>query len=762
MLRSPLICAAFAVSGAAALIYQIVWQRMLTLVSGSDTLSVTIIVAAFLAGLGIGHLLGGPLADRLGARRALAALAGCEAGVAAFAAASVALFHEMLHGASGLATLPLPAMAALSFVAVLWPTCLMGMTLPLAVVGCASGTGDPVPLQTAGHAASLYGWNALGAAAGAFASMVLLPLDASLQTLLLLGVALNLTCAAAMLVARRGATRTARGAVPAASAGVRGHDLSASAWRAWLAVFALSGFVALSLELVWFRLLGVVLKSHSLTFAWLLGCYISGIGLGALAGRWLARRIATPARAFLICQAVIPIYAALAVTVLVAGLEHVPWLEPIRAYLAGGDPIRPGQGMRLWLVLHAALPLGLIGPPTVLMGVSFALLQAAVQRDPALAGRRVGWLQAANIAGSVAGALATGLWLLDVGGVTGTLQALAAGSVSLLLLAGLRVADPPPRAWRAAVAGLVAVAGVVWLVPAGAVMWPVLHGARGALIVEERASGVSTLILQEEGTQVFSNGLSQSTLPYGATHTLLGLLPALLHESPRRVAVIGLGSGDTLFAVGARAGTARIESLEIMAGQLDALRAFSLATPYPALSRLLGDGRIRHQVTDGRAFLKRSTERFDIIEADAMRPDGPHAGALYSLEYFELLRARLNPGGLAATWLPTTRVLATMLRVFPYVLVAGEVGIGSDRPFPADRAVLTAGLNRPDVRSYFDGSGVDLESAVAEARAGTWVVFDPSFDRSPLTDVNRDLTPRDEFRIAQTSYLGLPVPDAAR
>jgi len=760
MFRFPLICAAFALSGAAALIYQTVWQRMLTLVSGSDTVSVTIIVAAFLTGLGLGHLLGGPLADRLGARRSLAALAACEVAVAVFAAGSVVIFHEMLHGRSGVAGLPLPASAAISSAAVLLPTCLMGMTLPLAVVGGAAGTGHTVPLQTAGRTASLYGWNALGAAAGACATIVILPLDASLRTLFVAGVALNLTCAVAMLLAGPGATRASDGAPPAsASATGPGADVSPRAWQAWLAAYALSGFVALSLELVWFRLLGVVLKSHSLTFAWLLGCYISGVGLGALAGRWLARRTSAPARAFLASQAAIPIYAALAVAALVASVDHLPWIEPLRAYLAVGDPIRPGDDLRLWLLLHAALPLVLLGPPTALMGVSFALLQAAVHRSPALAGRRVGWLQGANIIGSVAGALVTGLWLLDVVGVTGSLQVLLVGSAGLLLLCSVRLAERPLPAGRAAVVWLAATGAAVWVVPAGPAMWTALHGARGlAVVVTERASGVSMLIPSADGTEVYSNGLSQSTLPYGATHTLLGLLPSLLHASPQRVAVIGLGSGDTLFAVGARAETERIESLEIMAGQLDALRAFSAVQPYPALKRLLADERIRHRVTDGRAFLRHSPERYDIIEADAMRPDGPHAGALYSIEYFELLRSRLNPGGLAATWLPTPRVLATLLRVFPYVLLAGDVGIGSDRPFSADRSVLQAGLTRPDVRAYFDGAGVNLESAVAEVQAGTWVVFDPSFDRSALTDVNRDLVPRDEFGIAQTGRPGLADP----
>ncbi len=767
MPRRPLVLAALTLSGAACLVSQIVWQRLLALVSGSDTLSATIIVSAFLAGLGAGHLAGGSLADRLSTRAARLAVACCEVAIALFAAGSTFLFYDLLYVRFASVTLSPAMSAALMFAAMLWPTFMMGLTLPLATVGfgrdahrgmSAAPPVGPAVTPAAHVAASLYGWNAVGAAAGALFTVALLTTAADLELTLVIGASLNLCGAVAVLLADQAYPRAPeRHASPVVVAAATGTVQPWLAGPRWLVVYALSGFIALSLELAWFRVLGVVLKSHSLTFGWLLAFYIGGLGLGSLLGRGLLRRTARPAGAFLAAQLAIPVCSAVAVAMLAGGLAHLPWLEPMRTYLAAGEPHLVRSGIRLWLVLYIGVPLGLLGLPSVLMGTSFTLLQGAVQRDPETVGRRLGWLQAANIAGSVGGALLTGLVLLDTIGVAGVFRVLVGVGV-LVVLTGWRLAESRGPFQRVAVPGLVAACAAAWLVPSGAAIWTALHGVTdGRPVIEERASGVS--LLRSDSTwlgEVFANGLSQSVFPYGGTHTLLGLLPALLHEAPRRIAVIGLGSGDTLFAVGARGETEQVESVEIMAGQRAALRRFSEAVPYDALRRLLRDPRIRHTVTDGRAFLARTESRFDIIAADALRPDGPNAGALYSVEYFELLRQRLNPGGFAATWLPTPRALATLLRVFPYVLVVEDVGIASDQPFAADRALLREGLSRSDVRRHFEGSGVDLDSVLANGEQGRWLLFDPAFDRSALTELNHDLVPRDEFGIAQSALPGLP------
>jgi spermidine synthase len=147
-------------------------------------------------------------------------------------------------------------------------------------------------------------------------------------------------------------------------------------------------------------------------------------------------------------------------------------------------------------------------------------------------------------------------------------------------------------------------------------------------------------------------------------------LPVLLHPAPARVAVIGLGSGDTTWAVGGRSETALIDSIEIVAPALTSLRNLAVSHPYPGLRELLGDARVQHRLTDGRAFLLKTDVRYDVIEADALRPTSAYAGNLYSVEYFKLLRSRLTSGGFAVTWAPTPRVVDSLVAAFPHVLVA--------------------------------------------------------------------------------------------
>ena len=126
----------------------------------------------------------------------------------------------------------------------------------------------------------------------------------------------------------------------------------------------------------------------------------------------------------------------------------------------------------------------------------------------------------------------------------------------------------------------------------------------------------------------------------------------MLHSAPEDIAIIGLGSGDTLYCAGGRRETRRLVCFEIIGAQQATLRSLAAELPYPALRSLMDDRRIEHVTGDGRLHLMNSTRRFDIIEADALRPTSAHSGNLYSEEYFHLLARRLKPGGLAVTWCP--------------------------------------------------------------------------------------------------------------
>ena len=318
--------------------------------------------------------------------------------------------------------------------------------------------------------------------------------------------------------------------------------------RRWLAVYGFAGFIALGLEIVWFRLLGVMLKSTSFTFGTLLAVYLAGVGGGALAGAWLAPRSRRPATTFLFLQAGIGMYAGLAAALLLAAANLWPPLHELRAYLDAYEPISVNAAVgqirqyfagasapaepsliRPFLLLYAAIPLALIGPPTVLMGLSFPFLQKAAQTDAARIGRRIGWIQSANIAGSVLGTLVVSVVTLPLLGTALTLKGLVILSGAFGWLAISRAGEKGGRRAARRVAVGAVVIGCVWLLPDSSTLWARAHGtARERVIVAEDGTGLSLLekFSNERGdTTVFVNGIGQSSIPYGGVHSALGALP---------------------------------------------------------------------------------------------------------------------------------------------------------------------------------------------------------------------------------------------
>jgi predicted membrane-bound spermidine synthase len=750
----------FFLSGTAALFYQVIWQRLLVMFSGADVYSSTIIVAAFMAGLGTGSLAGGYLADRLSRRTSLIVFAVAELAIAAFGVMSRPLYYDILYQRVGPQAVPTGAMAALLFASLLWPTFFMGVSLPMLARALTERLD-----RAAGVIGALYGANTLGAAAGAFAATWWMLPRFGLDTSLRVAALINVACAVVVLPlsVRLTAQRVTVEAEVSLLPEPTGQPIGSVGL--WAIAAAFSGFVALSLEIVWFRLLGVMVKSTAFTFGTLLTIYLASLGAGSLAGSRLAARLRRPAGTFLTLQAAIGLTAAALIGGLVATSGETVWLRAyferyesldvrlsvaaLRAWLAGSGPAT--ADMWLFLRVYFVVPAMLIVPSTLLMGVSFPVLQRIAQTEFARIGRRVGVLLLANIAGSVAGTVLTGWVLLDTLGTAGTFKFIAALS-SVFVVAGLvyvrRLDNRAARA-GAPLAAAVLTLAVAVVLPGSATLWSRLHGTSpDRIFYGEDASGFSVLRIERPpDTTVFVNGLGQSTIPYGDIHTALGMLPALLHPNPKRAVVIGLGSGDTVHGVAGRQEIERITAIEIIRPQIETLRGFSARYGYGGVTNLLADRRIEHVAGDGRIYLMHSEREFDIIEADALRPTSAYSGNLYSEEYFRLVRNRLRPGGLAATWSPTVRVHNAFVRVFPYVLSVPGILIGSSTPVIIDRPALAARLADQSVRSHYERAGIDVARMVAEYLAKP-AVYTPEFDRATLADVNTDLFPKDEFDLS--------------
>ena len=768
--------AAFFASGFAALLYQVIWQRMLAIFSGADVYSATVIVAAFMGGLGAGHMVGGHVADRVSRRTSLALFGVAELAIAAFGVFSATLYYGVLYERLGQLDFGREAMALMLFGSLLWPTFFMGASLPL----LARAVTDQID-RAASAVGALYGLNTLGAASGALvATWVLLPrlgLDGSLRV----GAALNVVCALVMLpLALRLGPAVAAGTLEAGRQESQRVSIDAGRrfWP-WALAYGFAGFIALSYEILWFRLLGVMLKSTAFTFGTLLTVYLAGIGLGAVAGSALASRVRLPRFTFFALQGAAGLSAAVLLGLLVGLADDI---GALRDYFGSYEPLVVRDSvyalrMLMWnmlpgldvptelpanfLRLYVALPLLIVVPPTFLMGCAFPCLQRVVQTDLDRVGRRVGTLLLANIAGSILGTVFTGGFALGAIGTAVTLKLLVGLSGIFAVAAAMTyrveprpgIERPAPHLAWATGSTVVLVLGILVWMPGSAELWSRLHGTTvERMVFAEDNTGLS--VIKAAGndlagpTVVFANGVGQSVIPYGDTHTMLGALPTLVHTDPRQVAIIGLGSGDTIHGAGGRPGIERITGIEIIGSQIETLRALAVLNPYGGLRALLDDPRVEHVVGDGRAYLMRTTRRFDVIEADALRPTSASSGNLYSVAYFTLVRNRLAPNGLAATWVPTQRVHDSFLKVFPHVVSVPGILLGSNAPFAFDAPTIAARAAEPRVRDYYRRAGIDIEALIRPYIEAPPVRFGPDFDRDTLTDLNTDLFPKDEFDLS--------------
>jgi spermidine synthase len=723
---------AFLVSGAAGLVYQVAWQRILALHSGVGIYSVAMIVGSFMAGLGLGSHLGGRLTLRVGPRAALRTFGLLELGIGLFGSASAWLYYDLLYLKGGwLYAAPWRA-GVLHFLGLLLPTGLMGMTLPFlvrAMVRDVPSAGRIIGL--------LYGINILGASAGALITPWLLIRSLGIRGALVAAALGNAAAGLTAVLLSAGLRKEAQLDADTAATPLQG---ARAPMGLWFSLYALSGFCALSLEILWFRMLELAVKSSAFTFGTLLCLYL----LGNAAGCFLAiarRRFAQPLRTFLLCQCVLLAWSGLAVVLigrLPAGSPFFGWLYE---YWGRGAGLVLGQTFdrEVFLRVYVALPVVLFGLPTVLMGFSFPALQQAVQDDPRQSGRRVGLLQAANIAGCVSGSLLVGLLGLRLFG--------SMGSLRLLVLLGLCFAvvgmrTQGPRLFGALAAALIVVAAAL---PGQDRFWARLHGrqpGRDALF-EEDATGVGALARRGDAWIVYVNGKSHSWIPFGGVHSTLGAGPALVHPAPRDVAVIGLGSGDTAWAMGCRPETASVNVFELSGPQPRLLRRLMQQEGLPDLKTLLADPRLRITIDDGRNAVARAETGFDIIEADAQWPFVAYAGNLYSVEFFEQCSRRLKPGGIMCTWAPSMRVYASFTQVFPNVLANGSrsVLIGSNDPLPQERNVWFRRLQDEAVAGYL---GPKVTYAVGQLLEDLRPVNLGRKSRGERA-LDRDLFPRDEF-----------------
>ena len=677
-------------SGAAALIYQVVWMRRLVLVFGSTTLATSTVLVTFLGGLAIGAWLWGKVADRH-VSWSVGIFGLVEAATGAYGLTGGLLFRGIdaiyvrlspaFEGAPGLAV---GAQVLASAVVIVPAAVLMGGTVPLLVRGVASGRADPA--QPTG---ALYGWNTVGAAAGAaLATYGLLPVI-GLQGAVVLAAVLNMMIGAAALVLdasdRRRQGKTRPGGTAPASAGDLAVEREADPAQHLLVLQAMaaSGLAAMSYEVTWARVLGLLMGSSVYAFGGLVVALLAGLGIGsALYGR---RRSDAGGHltAFGILELLIAV-TALASVVIVPGLpEMIVRVHPL---------VRDSFSLRVVEYLAIAGALAFI--PALLFGASFPAVVGSLGGSDRV-GRTIGRVYGANTVGTVVGAYLAGFVLIPSVGlqatiIVGVIANLVAAGVALAL-AGASRSGP---AWlRRAALPIAAVVGVIALVVTPA--WPreslvaggALAAPHHASVVRLRAEaaarrllfyqdGISaTLSVEQAGTHrvLRINGRTNaSTSPADMlVQVLPAHLPMLWHRAPRRVFIVGLGSGITAAGV-ARHPVERIDIAELEPSGPRAARLFEAAN-----RRVLSDPRVRVFAADARARLRVAPDRYDVIISIPSHLWVAGTAILYTREFYETVRARLDGDGMFVQWVQKAGlapqafglIVATFQRSFPHTSV---------------------------------------------------------------------------------------------
>jgi len=770
-----LILAFFFLTGLTGLAYELVWIRLLILAFGSTQFAVTTVLVVFMAGLALGSLIFGRIADKTSSPLKL--YAAIEVALGVYCVLSPAIFsaikgaylalggHSAAVSGGVSATFEAPQFA-LSFLALIIPTTLMGGTLPVLVKYLASGSG-----RIGFHTAVPYSINTLGAVAGClltgFFSLYFLGVKTTVYTAGVIDIIVGV-----LVYALYGRASSAP-VGPRAAVAPQGAKAESGKRLLIIASFALSGFASLNYEVLWSRLLSLVLGSSVYAFTLMLATFLVGIGLGSIAFAPFIDRRKNLIAWFALLEAVIGVASLVSIFV----YRELPF---VFYSLKGSFASEFWLFMFIQFLITAAIMI----IPTLCMGAIFPLVGRLCARDLKSVGKSIGDIYFFNTAGSIFGAFIGGFVLIPYAGVQNGVILTAALNI-LLAIALFTNSELKAASRLACSVVLVATFAVSYfalppwekmVMTLGLYANPVKEskvseikgGAPGEelLYYKEGINAIVTVRGEGAGNSIISyqaNGKQEARSVAGRPSeawSLLGHVPILLHPGePRNALVVGLGSGITLGAM-ALYPLEAFDVVELEPAVVEAARFFSEAN-----NNALDDARVSLHVTDGRSFLALSDKKYDVIVSGVSDPWITGVSNLFTYEYFKELDAKLEDDGVVGLWFQNYRItpkelkiaLGTFARVFPHVSIwfhytdtLDLIVVGSKAPHRFDLERLKTRLALPAVRQGLES--IDMRDSYDVL--DLFLIGDEDL-RSYIGDqpVNSDERPILEFSLPKLLYM---------
>ncbi len=703
--HSILLLVFFFFSGAAALSYEIVWIRQLSLTLSVTVYALTTVLCAFMAGLAIGSAISTRIADRI--RRPMSGFGLIEIGIGLSGIATPFILAEALppafiaiHDAfGGQGVLFTTSRFLLAFVVLLLPTTLMGITLPL-LSRAVIGEEDSVGLG----AGALYAANTLGAVTGCLlAGFVLIP-ELGMFGTSATAASINLIVGVLALVVGR-SHRVAPSA-PAAEPEVPGAKHIPMGVVALVTfAYAVSGFTAMGYEILWTRALEHYTHNSTYAYTAILATFLLGLGAGSALIARFADRFERPVLAIGFVQFLVAL-SVLAALVLYGNFERlIPIFGAVRSFGSAVTTIFIEAGLALLVT-------------TLLLGAMFPLVTRVAVESLQTMGRRIGIVYLLNTIGSILGSLIVGFVVLPALGMRGSFLMLVGINLALAAVLALQ-GQRDRRALSLVGAAAVTAALAFVLLPADFFALQFRERFHKILFYKEEITDTVMVTEDELGRRMirFSDGRGTAGTGTVIGDRMYGHLPLLLHPEPKRVLQIAFGVGNSLSAVLQHPSVEHVDCVELSPGVIEAAEHFEETN-----RRSIHDPRVSLHITDGRNHLLTSKEKYDIIRLDPPELHTRGVVNLYTREFYELARDHLAPGGVFSVWVNVAmtpeedmrHLVRTALDVFPYVSVWHDPGKfswivnGSMVPRPPDLEQLQERWQHEAIRA-------DLESLGANA-----------------------------------------------